>query len=139
MGNNDLKFKALRSLNLPLGHYAVTGSGPMGVRNLRELGDVDLIVSQVLWDELAMQHGVVTQDGVEKIVIAGKGIEAFKEGSFPTPKRKAPSVAERIAQAEIIDGLPFESLEHVIYYKREMGREKDLIDIQLIEDWLVKK
>ena len=34
---------------------------------------------------------------------------------------------------EVIEGLPFESLENVLYYKRKMSREKDKQDIQIIE------
>ena len=44
-------------------------------------------------------------------------------------------MAEIIAQAEIIEGLPFESLEHVIYFKGKAKRDKDLKDIFLIEEW----
>ena len=64
-----------------------------------------------------------------------KVVEALGEGSFYTEEKEknAPTIAHRIASAERIEGLPFESLEHVLYYKRKMGREKDLQDIRLIE------
>ncbi len=48
----------------------------------------------------------------------------------------APTVADRIANADIIEEMPFESLEHVLYYKRKMGRKKDLEDIRLIEAFI---
>lgn len=137
MRENERKFEMLRQLQLPLGHYAVTGSGSIGVRNLREVGDIDLIVSQELWSTLATRYAVIEENGVTKITLTDE-IEAFRQGSFPDSQPDAPSVAQRISQAEIINGLPFESLAHVLYYKRQMGREKDLRDIALIEAWLDK-
>jgi hypothetical protein len=134
---NQPKFDAIRKLNLPLGQYAIISSGPLGIRNLREIGDIDIIVSSELWDALAAKYGVTDTDGVKKIAIPGGIIEAFSEDSFyGYPKyTDASSVADRIAQAEIIERLPFERLDQVLYFKRKMGREKDLKDIILIETW----
>jgi hypothetical protein len=136
--HNEEKFNAIRELNLPLGQYAIVSSGPLGIRNLREIGDIDIIVSETLWQSIAARYGIIDKDGVIKVDFPGDIIEAFHEGSFYTkPKNpNAPTIAERIDQAEIIDGLPFETLEHVLYYKRKMNREKDIKDITLIENWL---
>ena len=64
-------------------------------------------------------------------------VEALGECSFCTEKKEtdAPTIAERIAHAEIIESLPFEFLEHVLYYKRKMDREKDIRDIIFLEEW----
>lgn len=133
---NRQKFAAVKNLGLPIGQYAITGSGALGIRNLREIGDVDIIVTADLWNILAAKYGV-TDEGVKKIAFPDGIVEAFAEGSFYAEKKDpdAPTIADRIANAEIIDGLPFESLEYVLYYKRKMGREKDLRDIQIIEEW----
>jgi hypothetical protein len=141
MQKNNEKFDELRKLNLPLGKYAIISSGPLGIRNIREIGDIDLIVDVELWTTLAKQYEVIDKDGVQKIVFPGNIIEAFYEKSFYSyPQyQDAPTIGERIAQAEIIDGLPFESLPHVLYFKRKMGREKDLKDIKSIEAWLRHK
>lgn len=34
----------LKALNLPAGQYAIFGSRPLAVRNLRDANDIDLIV-----------------------------------------------------------------------------------------------
>ncbi|MCE5318868.1 MAG: hypothetical protein LLG04_16090 [Parachlamydia sp.] len=136
MKKNKEKFDHLRSFRLPLGQYAIISSGPLGIRNLREIKDIDLIVTPQLWDTLAARFGIVEEDGVRKIRFAGDIVEAFTEGSFADNPKDAPTLSERIASAEIIDNLPFESLPHVLFFKRYWGREKDLIDIQLIEAWL---
>ena len=131
------QFIAIKKLSLSLGHYAITGSGALGIRNLREIGDIDIIVSPELWNTLAAKYGVTDENGVRRVVFPDGVVEAFGDGSFYTAEHDphAPSIEERIATAEIVEGLPFESLDHVIYYKRKMGREKDLRDILLIEAW----
>lgn len=135
---NQQQFADLKKLDLPAGHYAITGSGPLGIRNLRAIGDIDIIVSSELWDSLAAKFGIVDEDGLLKISFPGGNVEAFGERSFDSEENEhdAPTIPERIANAEMIEGLPFESLEYIIYFKRKMGREKDLNDIILIESSL---
>jgi hypothetical protein len=133
---NDAKFQLVRELNLPLGQYAITSSGPMGVREIREIGDIDLIVDDDLWNTLRAAYPVTQEQGVTKIRIS-RDIEVLSEGSFPEPDEAGqPSVAEQIAQADIIDGLPFVGLRHVLYFKRLMRREKDERDIAALERFL---
>ena len=136
--NNQKKFNLLISLNLPSDQYVITGSGPLGIRNLREIGDIDLIVSEELWNILVQEHGITSHNGVEKITFPGNVVEAFHEGSFPPKKSNETisSVNERISNAEIIDGLPFDRIEYVLYYKEKNGRKKDENDIILIKKWL---
>ena len=44
-----------------------------------------------------------------------------------------------IRNSEIIDGVPFMSLNDLMELKRAMGREKDLKDIELIIEYLKRK
>lgn len=46
------------------------------------------------------------------------------------------NVKEVVENADIIDGIRFVNLETTIKWKRRMGREKDLEDIRLIEEYL---
>jgi hypothetical protein len=134
---NRQMFQHIKALNLPSGQYAITGSGPLGIRQLREIGDVDIIVSAELWDVLAAHYGVINENGIKRIVFPDGIVEVLREGSFYMQNNdpNVLTVAKRIAQAEMIDGLPFESLDHILYFKRKMGREKDLNDILIIEAW----
>lgn len=136
MPRNKEKFDHLRSFDLPLGEYLITGSGPLGIRNLKEIGDIDIIVTDELWEELENQFGAVEENGVIKIVFPGGLIEAFKEGSFKGSLENIPRLAERIAHSEIIDGLAFDTLETILYFKKKERRKKDLIDIDIIESYL---
>ncbi|MDD2548448.1 MAG: hypothetical protein PHO04_03170, partial [Candidatus Pacebacteria bacterium] len=59
---NKQLFRNLRELNLPLGEYVVFGSGPMGIRNLRDMHDIDLIVTQDLFDQFKNNPDWETKD-----------------------------------------------------------------------------
>lgn len=140
--NNRKKMSAIRELNLPIGEYAITGSGALGIRYLREINDIDIIVTLGLWNTLVKKYGMTNENDVNKVVFPGEVVEAFcGDISFYADKKdvNAPSLAERIEKAEMIDGLPFESLEHVLYYKRKMSREKDLKDISIISKIMSEK
>lgn len=138
INSNQEKFSALRDFQLPIDQYTITGSGPLGIRNLKAIGDIDIIVTSQLWTTLAEKYGITDENGVRKIVLPGGVIEAFADGSFYTTPAapETPTIASRIKDAEIIDGLPFDSIENVLYYKRKDAREKDLKDILLIEQWM---
>jgi hypothetical protein len=137
---NDEKFFNLKKYKLPTGQYAIIGSGPLGIRNLREIGDIDIIVSAELQDKLVKRYGIVDTGQVRKIVFPDDNIEAFWEGSFYShPQDKdTPTVAQMIARAEIIDGLPFQCLRDALYFKRKMTRPKDVEDVRLLEEWQKK-
>lgn len=79
---NTEKFSHLRQFNLPIDQYAITSSGVLGIRNLRVMGDIDLIVTPKLWNVLAAQYGITVDKGVKKIVFPGGIIEAFYQDSF---------------------------------------------------------
>jgi hypothetical protein len=125
---NDEKFDAARALNLPLGRYAITSSGPLGIRDIREISDIDIIVDNELWQVLSARFGTVTEGEVTKIR-PNEVIEVFSEASFLVPSPGAPTASEQIAAAELVDGLPFVCLEHILYFKELMLRDKDLADI----------
>ena len=86
-------FERLRALRLPIGEFAVFGSGPLVVRGVIEASN-DLDDGRLTFGT-RWAIGDVDPD-------------------------------ELIDTAEIIDGLPFARLEHVIAYKRLSGRPKDL-------------
>lgn len=136
---NKRRYAVLKKYNLPLGKYAIGGSGPLGIRGIREINDIDIVVSNDLRDTLIQKYGMVDDGIVKKIAFPDDDIEAFWEGSFyiQTKEHNTPTVSDIISRAEIIDELPFQSLADVIYFKRIMNRLKDLEDIKLIEQWYI--
>ena len=61
-------FNELRALNLPGDQYAIFGSGPLGVRGLRDITDVDIIVTPELFAKLAVETPAIDHaPGVRRI------------------------------------------------------------------------
>lgn len=127
-------FTKAKSLKLPPGTYAVFGSGALGTRGIRKSKDIDLIVIPEVYNRLK-------KDG-------------WKEEVFPTGKRHLvngvfdiwadlnfsegynPDISQVIAEAEVINGVPFIKLEETVKWKKAFGREKDKKDIELINQYL---
>ncbi len=119
----------LLKLELPIGKYAVFGSGPLAIRNLRENKDIDLIVKEDLWLMLEKKH---PSNGGDCISIGH--IDMYKTWMFGFTKR----IGELIDDAEMIGGIPFVRLKHVLEWKKSRKTEKDMNDIEIIESFLGK-
>jgi hypothetical protein len=130
MGNKEL-FQKVKELNLPIGEYALFGSAPMGVRGLRECHDIDIIVTEKLWNDYKNK----SEWKLMEIREDNNYFEGLRNDDIELWKDWWPgwNVDKLIQEAEIIDGLPFVKLEEVIKWKRFRAREKDLKDVEIIE------
>ncbi len=126
----------VRSLHFPLGSYVVFGSGPLAVRGLRESEDIDILITADLYSQLK-----ATGEWKEKVFDSGKPylvkneFEVMIEWVFPG---YIPDTEKLIREADIFDGIPFAKLTEVRAWKQAFGREKDWVDIKLIDDFLNK-
>lgn len=132
---NEQLFDELRALNLPRGQYIVVASGPMGIRGLRQMSDVDILVTDELWKELARNHELFYEHDAVKLRLS-ENVEALCEASFGVRNLGTPSSVEQINESEIMEGLPFQNLKTTLYFKRLGKRERDIKDVLLIEGWL---
>ena len=123
-------FDTLRALDLPIGDYAVFGSGPLIVRGVIEAeNDIDVVSRGEAWDRARILGEIVTlpEHGVE--------VASFSDGAVTVGESWAYGdidIDEVIDTAETIDGLPFARLEFVARYKRAAGRPKDLEHLRLL-------
>ncbi|HNY36277.1 MAG TPA: hypothetical protein PLD14_01265 [Candidatus Pacearchaeota archaeon] len=133
MNKNQELFQRVKDLGLPDGEYAIFGSGPMGIRNIREMHDVDIIVSERVYNEYVGKSGWKIKNiyenngcfkGLNNDVLE---IEMWKDWYTDWDVNKL------IKEAEVIDGLSFVKLEYLIKWKNFFGRDKDLKDVELIE------
>ena len=125
----------VRALNLPLGSYAVFGSGPLEAHGLRTAKDIDLIVTSDFFrkckhsgewqaEKLKDHHEVLTKGDVSMY-------DSWAPDSW--------DIAQMIQEAEVIDGVPFVKLETVLEWKKIRNSEKDKEDIKLLEKKLGRK
>ncbi|MFA7314661.1 MAG: hypothetical protein WC025_01890 [Candidatus Magasanikbacteria bacterium] len=120
----------LKQLNLPTNKFAIFGSGPMAVRKIREAKDIDVLVFPDILIEFAKNYPINDHNG--NVVIGN--IELCKSCEPLTEK-----IEKLIETAEIIEGIPFVSLEYILQFKKKLNREKDKIDVELIENYLSKQ
>lgn len=129
--NNNNLFQKVKELNLPAGKYALFGSAPIGIREIRKCRDIDIIVTEDLWDEYKNKNWKVKVMPYGSQYLFNDKIELWKDwkpGEWDERKL--------IKEAEIIDGLPFVKLKEVIRWKKIKGRKKDLKDVEMIEKFL---
>jgi ADP-ribose pyrophosphatase YjhB (NUDIX family) len=131
-----MKFKdlldELDTLELPRDKYAITSSGTLAVRDIRKAQDIDIVVTDDLWDELAEKYEV--HKGKFWRIDVGN-IQVLGKGSIYTDPKLA-STKKQIEEADVIDGRRYVNLETVKKFKKALGREKDQKDIKLIEQYL---
>lgn len=129
-GLGEELFGLLRSLKLPAGDYAVFGSGPMIVRGMVEAtNDLDMIARGAAWERVQEIGDLSYFDDDNPCVNMYDGRITFgitwKYGEF--------DLDELIDTAEVIDGLPFVRMEHVLTYKQAAGRPKDLEHLAVLQ------
>lgn len=119
----------LEKLNLPKDKFAVYGSGPLGIRKIRKIKDLDVIVTLDLWKRLAKKYP--TKDSGEKLKIDLGEIEILANPIIY-------SAEQLIREADIINGIRYVKLTILMRLKKAMGRKKDFKDIELIRGYLEK-
>lgn len=133
----------IRSLNFPLGQYAVTGGAVLAVHGIRKNGDIDILVTNELYEQLK-------RDGWEEKYIPAPGVcadfsvlqkgnyEAFTLRGFDSKHYNCdvdyqPDNKVLIESADFIDEVPFITLEDLRMFKIAYAREKDLRDVEMID------
>ena len=112
----------------------------MSIKGIRPTSDLDIVTNPEIFDEYKSKEGWELFEWT-KPGIAGKewlrngAIELYQQLSR---KEGSLSVAELLRDSEVINGVPFISLEKLIEFKQEYGRPKDFEDVRLIRDYIVK-
>ena len=123
----------VKELNLPKGSYVVFGSCPMTIAGIREAGDIDMLVSKEVFDDLRTKGWKVVDKGREDKPLTYDYFEAHDNWNFSSYN---PTLEQLLEKATYIEEVPFASLEDVLKWKKASSREKDLKDIELIQKHL---
>jgi hypothetical protein len=85
------------------------------------------------------QLGFPVTEVVEQDILKGKDFVQIKNGPYELDLIFAPDGIESFEMAKsrrhLIDGLPVANIRDIIASKRAAGREKDLVDLPLLEDF----
>lgn len=121
----------LLALGLPTADYVVAGSGPMLAHGLiDDPSDLDVVAREAAWD-VAVKLGEVEQapfGPVRRVVLLDGRIEIL-DGWFP----EIWSVAELIAGATVVSGIPFVSLDVVRRSKEILDRPRDHRHLEILD------
>lgn len=114
---------------LPPDELVICGGGILDALGLRKANDLDAIASPRLFEELQASGrygcGRVDKDDYCRT----DEIEIWRTYFGAT-------YDEVVQTAVVIDGLRYASIDQTIKWKRQLGREKDLADIKLLEEYL---
>lgn len=120
----------LRALRLPVGDYVVFGSAPLLVRGwIDDVGDLDVLARGGAWDR-AVELGTTRYLEEWDVTVADIGSNITVGTRWAIGNVDTDLLIET---AEIIDGLPFASLEAVMTYKQTAQRPKDVVHLEIIE------
>jgi len=136
--HNRILFDNFKKYNFPISEYAIVSGGPLAIRGIKKTSDVDVAVSDKLWEELKLKYPIKHVGGFNAEVISiddDTDIISFRN-SGDEGLNGNPTNNEQISNAEVIDGLSFQSLRDCLWFKKHSDREKDKRDIELAKKYL---
>jgi hypothetical protein len=131
-------FDELKRLDFSPDKYVVIGGAAMAARGIKETRDIDVLVFEDLLEAMKKQPGWHYHPRIMQTEPAGLVNDNGSIELYPTVGGTTIGFKEIRKDAEMIDDIPFASLEHVMMIKKIYKREKDLKDIELIEKYLTK-
>ncbi|KKT44147.1 MAG: hypothetical protein UW34_C0017G0003 [Parcubacteria group bacterium GW2011_GWA2_44_15] len=121
---NDELFTKVRDLKLSSSKYILFGSAPMGIRGPKVCHDIDIVVTEDLWNGYKNKGWKIKMMPHGSQYLSKEDIELWADwipGEW--------NIQKLIAEAEMIKGLPFVKLAEVVKWEKILGRKKDLEDI----------
>lgn len=117
----------IAELDLPEDSYIVVGSGILAALSIRDSNDIDLIVTEEVYryiESLGWEQGLWSNQIVFKQDVFDIGNDWYGK-----------SAKELLKTAQIIDGVPYLSLDDVYEWKKMKARDKDIRDLKLIDTY----
>ena len=134
---NKIEFiEKVNALEFDPSGYIVVGSGILCALEIRQADDVDVVVTEDLFKKLGNNPKYQKKyfdDGSYYLTH-----ELYEIGPSWDSRDDKPNFDELKKSEQIIDGIPFVSLERLRSWKFEQGRPKDVQDIALIDAYLTR-
>ncbi len=127
--------EVLRILDLPEGEYCVFGGASLAVRGIRNTNDIDLYVTENVYKMLKMcgWREVSVKKGMTCLVTQVGEFQVEACNSYGDDDTWIPKIQDYIANPEVVGGIPFMPLRELYEWKLDTARDKDLIDVKLID------
>lgn len=130
-------FSDVKSLGFPLKKYVVVGGGVLAAHGIRKTEDIDIVVTPELFEEIKRQEGWREDKKPNgEPCLCKNEYEVYLDVNCDSYQ---PTTEELIKRADIINGIPFISLNDLLLFKKGYSRPKDKPDIKLIKDALAEQ
>lgn len=124
----------VRGIGLPLDKIIVIGSGTLDVHGIRASNDIDLVVSPEIYEELSQDSSWEKgQQGRMWRSLHRDEVEVWQNWSLDDSPH--PDYTDLLSVTEEIEGVRFVTLDYLYGWKKAKGRDKDLSDCRLIEEY----
>jgi hypothetical protein len=132
-------FVEVKKLNFPSDQFMVVGSGIMAAKGIRDVHDLDIVVSQELFDACKLAGWELKQwtrpGRPGKEWLKKDNVDLMVEIQSKDEDYNLQNLKE---DGELINGIWFLSIEQLIKFKKDYGRPKDFDDIVAMENYLAK-
>lgn len=116
----------LKNLNFPKSQYCVMTGAALVLHGIKpETADIDIGCTSTLFKELLNKGFEIKHKKPFEAIIIDDCIEIYENWA---PEK-----------TEIVEGIPVADIKSIRKYKEELGRHKDLKDIELIDKFLEQK
>lgn len=135
MSGNAAFVERVKGLGFNVSQFVVIGSGILDAYGIRHADDIDLVVTDELFKELASRKSLeLTVRHDEEVVsgdINGEQVEVWR--NWMTPDMQSVADLDYLLQYSTeVDGVRLVSLDYIEAWKKSAGRDKDLRDLELI-------
>lgn len=128
--NRTEVIEIVNNLKLPIDKYVITSGSAMVLHNLREMtNDVDITVNSDLFEQFVEKGYEVKYHKINDIksctlIDLSDEIQLICIDEIPNK------------YVTIVDGIPTQTIEHLLEFKLGLNREKDQSDINILKKYL---
>ncbi len=128
--------KELSMYNLDEKNSVVIGSGLLNSLGIRESEDIDAVLEEETFDNLKKNATLIEKENQYGAQLLTNGVVEFSNRWYIDFLGIDLSFEDLIRQSTVIDGVRYVDLELLLEIKKLWAREKDLRDVELIENYL---
>lgn len=130
MLNREEVLRIINDLNLPKDKYVVTSGSAMVLHCLREkTNDVDITVNSELFEQFVekgyeVKYHKINDEKTCTLIDLTEEIQLIHINEIPNE------------YVIIVEGIPTQTIEHLLEFKLGLNREKDQSDIKILKEYL---
>ena len=135
---NQTFAERVKELGLPLDQIIIIGSGILDQLGIRQSADIDVAAGRAVLEEIARSSGWVEKldKNQRQYLVKHDGSVEIWDG-WEIDGRIV-EYDELLGYAVEYDGVKFVNLDFLRRWKNWRGREKDIQDVRLIDEWRAK-